>query len=161
MSDSTERLITCELCGFEFDASGLKCHTGCPMGTKCSLICCPNCGFQQVDEQRSVIARTVFRLWPAKEQEAPRPEVADAIPLTHVGKGMSVRVRAFPGMSESRLARLSAFGLVPGTEIVVKQRRPVPVIGIGETELALSDEILQQIWVSPAPDPGTASEVIA
>lgn len=151
MSNSTERLITCELCGFEFDAGGLKCHTGCPLGSKCSLICCPNCGFQQVDEERSIVARTVFRLWPSKKPGNPTPEIADAVPLAHVAKGTSVQVRAFPGMSDSRLARLSAFGLVPGTDIVVKQRRPVPVIGIGETELALSEEILQQIWVATAP----------
>ena len=159
MSNSAERLVTCELCGFEFDAGGLKCHTGCPMGTKCSLICCPSCGYQQVDEQRSVVARTVFRLWPTRKQESQPPRVTDAVPLAHVAKGTTVQVRAFPGMSESRLARLSAFGLVPGTDIVVRQRRPVPVVGIGETELALSEEILQQIWVgSPSPEPSTQAE---
>ena len=50
-------------------------------------------------------------------------------------------------MPPSRLARLSAFGLVPGGHVQVLQRRPAPVIRIGETELALSEEILQQIWV--------------
>lgn len=47
------------------------------------------------------------------------------------------------------LARLSAFGLVPGTHVEVVQRRPVPVLRVGETELAVSDEILDRIWVVP------------
>jgi hypothetical protein len=29
------------------------------------------------------------------------------------------------------------------------QRRPVPVVRIGETELAVSDEILSEVWVAP------------
>lgn len=145
------RFVTCELCGFEFDAGGLACHTGCPMGSKCSLICCPNCGYQEVDETRSVAARTLFRMWPSKKTaSATAPDDAgdDAVPLAHLAKGAGGEVRSLAGMPESRLARLSAYGLVPGTQVVVKQRRPVPVIGIGETELAVSEEILTQIWVS-------------
>jgi Fe2+ transport system protein FeoA len=147
--------MTCELCGFEFDAGGLACHTGCPVGSKCSLICCPNCGYQEVDETRSVVARTLFRLWPSKTAPktaaGQRPAGAgDAVPLAHLAKGASAEVRSLDGMPESRLARLSAFGLVPGTEVLVRQRRPVPVIALGETELAVNEEILAQIWVVPS-----------
>ena len=53
------------------------------------------------------------------------------------------------GMPEARMARLSAFGLVPGTTVMVRQRRPVPVIAVGQTELAVNEEILAQIWVLP------------
>ncbi len=69
--------------------------------------------------------------------------------LTHIPVGMEVKVRKLEGMSPSRLSRLSALGLVPGRRVEVLQRWPAPVIHIGETELALSEEILEQIWVRP------------
>jgi Fe2+ transport system protein FeoA len=47
----------------------------------------------------------------------------------------------------SRLARLSAFGLVPGSDVELLQRRPAAVLRVGETELALGDDVLERIWV--------------
>ncbi len=52
-------------------------------------------------------------------------------------------------MPPKRLVQLSIFGLTPGGLVEVLQRRPAPVIRIGETELALAEEILEQIWVRP------------
>jgi Fe2+ transport system protein FeoA len=52
-------------------------------------------------------------------------------------------------MPSARASRLTAFGLTPGTPVSILQRRPVPVVRIGETELALSEEILRQIQVRP------------
>lgn len=146
------KTTTCELCGFDFDAGDLNCHGGCPLGSKCSLICCPNCGYQAVDESRSMTARMVQRLWPSKKANdlrKPPPDAADAVPLTHLATGTGGEVLSMTGMPEGRLARLSAFGLVPGTSVVIRQRRPVPVIAIGQTELAVNEEILAQIWVLP------------
>ncbi len=84
----------------------------------------------------------------------PRPSKS-AVPLAHVDPGSPVRIVSLKGMPPSRSARLSAFGLVPGTGVEIVQRRPVPVIRLGETSLALSDEILEQIWVEA---PERASE---
>ena len=110
-------------------------------------------------------ARMVRRLWPSLRSDGrrrERPEGGDAVPLTHVATGAGGEVTNMTGMPEGRLARLSAFGLVPGTTVVVRQRRPVPVLAVGQTELAVSEEILAQIWVRPraalrggtAPSPG-------
>ncbi len=56
----------CPLCGFEYDESALTCSTRCPMAAVqgCNLICCPNCGYQMVDERKSGIARLLRRIFP-------------------------------------------------------------------------------------------------
>lgn len=48
--------MKCALCNYEFDQTSLACHTQCPLGQNCSIICCPNCGYQTVDESKSIVA---------------------------------------------------------------------------------------------------------
>ena len=45
--------MKCQLCGYEFDKDALICHSKCPMADGCHIICCPNCGYQVVDETKS------------------------------------------------------------------------------------------------------------
>lgn len=146
--------MRCRLCGHQFDPAGLACHSSCPLGSRCELICCPNCGYQVVDESRSLLAKTLRKVLRTQEDEPeprPRREIPSVptVPLTHVREGASVEVRRLDGMTSSRLSRLTSFGLAPGTRITVVQRRPVPVVSVGETELALSEEIVSQIHVTP------------
>ena len=63
--------MKCALCGYEYDETDMDCHTGCPMGDGCSIICCPNCGFQVVDESKSKsvalvrrVQETISHWWP-------------------------------------------------------------------------------------------------
>lgn len=53
----------CALCGYEYDASQLVCHPSCPLAEKCSVICCPNCGYQVVDETQSATVKFVEKVW--------------------------------------------------------------------------------------------------
>ncbi len=46
-----------------------------------------------------------------------------------------------------RFQRLASLGVTPGTEIIVKQRHPSIVIQVGETEIAIDDEIAREIFV--------------
>ena len=158
MSESAERARRCPLCGHEIEMAVLPCHTGCPLGPRCGLICCPRCGYQVVDESRSVIGR-LLRGRPRGTHETTRsqerPEIE--VPLTHVRTGAQVEIRSLRGMAPGRSARLSAFGVVPGTHVTLVQRRPVPVIRVGETDLALSEEILAEIWGVPAARGGPSS----
>ena len=143
--------MRCRLCGHEFDAAGLACHTGCPLGSRCNLICCPNCGYQVVDESRSWVVGVVQRLWPSvgrvEARPAPVRPAQDTVPLSHIPVGMAVKVRGFEEMAGARLARISGFGLIPGSLVEILQRHPTPIVRIGETELSLDMEILAQIWV--------------
>ena len=54
--------MKCQLCGYEFDKTNLACHASCPLAKGCAIICCPNCGYQVVDEERSGMVNTVRKL---------------------------------------------------------------------------------------------------
>lgn len=69
-------MMKCQLCGYEFDKENLACHVGCPLAQGCAIICCPKCGYQVVDEDRSAMVSALRRLkerlvlWPrSKEME--------------------------------------------------------------------------------------------
>jgi Fe2+ transport system protein FeoA len=66
-----------------------------------------------------------------------------------VRAGVDVRIRSLDEMPAGRRVRLGAFGAVPGSSVRLVQRRPVPVIRLGETDLAVSAEILGEILVEP------------
>lgn len=70
-------MITCPLCGQDFDETELSCQGRCPMAQVqgCSLLCCPHCGYQMVDERKSGLAQLIKRVWKPVRLEAPdRPE---------------------------------------------------------------------------------------
>lgn len=150
--------MQCQLCAYEFDATSLACHTHCPLGSRCHLICCPNCGYQVVDESQSKLVRWLEG-WMAPKQEPAKAAARSRrvleeklAPLSHIPDGMQAEIRLLDELSSQRLARLSVFGLMPGSQVTVLQRKPAPVVRIGETELALSMEILDHIWVRPQSD---------
>lgn len=146
MSRSADGRVRCGLCGHVFDPDGLACHAGCPLGPKCRLICCPNCGYEVPDEASSASARLIGRFRRPARRLAPHG--GDSVPLSALREGATAEVRSLDGMPGPRSARLSAFGLVPGVTITLRQRRPVPVVRVGLTEIALSEEILEQILVA-------------
>jgi predicted Zn-ribbon and HTH transcriptional regulator len=55
--------MNCPLCGFEFDETAMTCASACPMAAVqgCNLLCCPNCGYQMVDERKSGLAQLLRR----------------------------------------------------------------------------------------------------
>ena len=52
--------------------------------------------------------------------------------------------------SVSRLNKLAAFGVVPGSQIRLVERKPSVVLACGQTSLAVEDEIGREIYVRPA-----------
>ncbi len=54
MTDQETENIRCALCGVEFDPEENACG-GCVMYSGCHLIRCPNCGFETVKEESSLI----------------------------------------------------------------------------------------------------------
>lgn len=150
---SARREVRCGLCGHRFDPGELACHAECPLGPHCTLICCPNCGYQVVDTARTVLGRLLARLLRARPEPAPGPvrlrEPREAIPLSHVLPGRAVEVVGLRDLPGPRASRLAAFGIVPGSRIEVLQRRPSPVIRVDETEIALGPDLLERIEVAP------------
>ncbi len=53
--------------------------------------------------------------------------------------------------SSPRPNALAVFGLVPGVEVTLIQRRPSCVVRVGETDLALDPEIAREVVVRTEP----------
>lgn len=118
-----------------------------------------------VDTVRTRLGGSLGRVFPSSrpgptlvEPQAPTPR--ETVPLSHVLPGGEVQIVALREMAGPRASRLAAFGLVPGSRVEVLQRRPAPVLRVGETEIALSLDILEHIEVAP-PEPATASRRLA
>lgn len=144
--------MRCQLCSFEFDPNQLACHTACPLHSRCTVICCPNCGYQVVDASRSRAAGWLRRWWKAAPAQAAPPAASGALcPLLDLPIGTEAQIEAMDTLDAARLARLSVYGLCPGSRVCLLQRHPACVIRSGETELALSRDILAHIQVRPLP----------
>ncbi len=68
-------------------------------------------------------------------------------PLSDLKLGETGRVVFIIPKSRFRLERLSALGLIPGSVLRLAQRRPSFVLELGETTLALDEEIVREIYV--------------
>jgi len=68
-------------------------------------------------------------------------------PLPDLKLGEQGRVVFITPKSKGRLERLSSLGLTPGSVVHLAQKRPSYVIEIGETTLALDEEIAKEIYV--------------
>lgn len=77
MTSESYEMRSCALCGYMFDAYGMACHTSCPLSAGCHITCCPNCGYQVPDEERTVVAGALKRLWTSLTQQraSVQPEV--------------------------------------------------------------------------------------
>jgi Fe2+ transport system protein FeoA len=135
--------MRCQLCGFEFDERELTCHASCTFNKYCTIICCPNCGHQSVDESKSVLAQAFRRLF-GKENPGP----GQARHLSDLRPGQSATVESIEECSPSRMEKLSVFGVMPGCPVTLVQRDPAFVVRVGFTELSFEREIAEQIRVS-------------
>jgi len=135
----TSAEVTCPLCGFAYVPGGESCREhGCPIALGgCATRHCPRCGYTMPDEERSVAARLVRRLF------RPRPSrSAETLADLPAGSfGVIERLVGEPGL----LARLTAQGLTPGVAVHVTQRAPAFVIEIGETTIALERRVAETI----------------
>ncbi len=68
-------------------------------------------------------------------------------PLTNLPPGQEAKVTQITSQDAGRLARLSAFGLVPGSRITLQQCNPAYVVRVGETEVALDRDVVSEIIV--------------
>ncbi len=70
--------------------------------------------------------------------------------LVDLPLGASGSVVFIAPKSVSRLNRLAAFGVVPGSQIRLVERKPSVVLACGQTSIAVEDEIGREIYVRPA-----------
>jgi len=140
--------MKCALCGYKYDATGLDCHTQCPLADGCAIVCCPNCGYQVVDETKSEIVSVVHKiqaLFSRKRQEQGKANGDNLIRLCDLPPGRAAEVAQIQAQDDGRLLRLSALGLAPGSRIRLQQRYPAYVVWVGETQLSLDRDVAQDI----------------
>ena len=68
-------------------------------------------------------------------------------PLSDLKIGEEGRIVFITPRSRSRLERLSSLGLIPGSVVRLAQKRPSCVLEIGETTLALDEDIVREVYV--------------
>lgn len=69
------------------------------------------------------------------------------IPLEELGLGERGRIVFIAPRSHQRLDRLSTLGIVPGSILRMHQKNPSYVLQIGETTLAIDEEVVKDIYV--------------
>jgi len=142
--EARRNYLLCPLCGMEFKRTETVCSHGCPLGSTCELVRCPSCAYEFPEGSRSLnwIARLRRRL-----RRAPRPPNGTTLALDRLRAGERARLLRLTCSDPKRRNTLTVFGLVPGAEITLIQRKPGYVIRIGETELGLDQEIASEILV--------------
>ncbi len=150
----------CPLCGFEYDEKQLACHIACPLAPGCAIICCPNCGYQMVDEDKSRLAKLLRRLWKTKpdRRDLARSDRAGLNGQLRVNKQMKLAINNLkPGQTAlvvellsadpARLDRLCSYGMAPGSLVRVEQLQPALILRIGETEISIDEAVAREIIV--------------
>ncbi|HET9493338.1 MAG TPA: ferrous iron transport protein A [Chloroflexia bacterium] len=143
--------MRCAMCGYEFEQTDLTCHAACPLGAACSVVCCPRCGYSTVDPRRTSLASRVMGLF-NRRSEAVAPQPEGAVPLLDLPAGACGHVADVEG-DPARLVQLSQYGLLPGTPITLARKRPVPIVRIGHTDLALDRSVAAHVYVDLDPTP--------
>ncbi len=138
--------MKCALCGFEFSESEAKrpCAS-CPLGAKCDLVCCPNCGYQAPREPR----------WLSRWRH--RHNAYDGT-LAALRPGIETEIIAVRPRDKRTLHKLTALGLLPGVRVRLLRRFPCYLIELGHTQIALDRELASAIVVrthtlTPSPSP--------
>ncbi len=148
-------MITCALCGYEFDEKSMACHSQCPMSAGCAIICCPNCGYQVVDESKAWGVSLLRKMLSRRKRPAPSSAGNDGrdvrrrtYSLDDLLPGESAEVVGISSADEGRLMKLSALGIAPGSRIRIVQHFPVCILWVGETQLSLDSSVAREILVS-------------
>lgn len=148
-------VFECGLCGLRFTHGDLVCSS-CALGAGCDLVKCPRCGYQFPRGSRLLqwVRRLVGTAAPRKDLRLPRGS------LDRIAPGEVVRIVSVAPDSRERL-RLANFGVLPGAIVGIEQDRPVMIVRIGETTLAIERELASQIRVSSPGEPDAESAAAA
>ncbi|MBI2082138.1 MAG: ferrous iron transport protein A [Deltaproteobacteria bacterium] len=139
-------MTKCPLCQREFDEQN-ACR-GCGLRKGCQLWRCPYCHYEFVE--KSSLIDFLKRIGSRFKKEKTLPVVSEdplVISLTEGIEGENYQVVFVRPRHEMRLNHLASFGVVPGSEISLHQKRPAFVIQAGETEIALEETVVKEIFV--------------
>ena len=148
----TSDLTRCPLCGHSYQAEARSHCQGCPLANGCETVCCPACGFVDVDPRRSTLGRWLGMRRRRREGESgrrarPAPESGPALTLREVPPGYRARIASVDDAPIARRRQLRAYGLLVGDWIHIVQQLPVTVAIVERTELALESALAERILV--------------
>ncbi|MFP4000898.1 MAG: metal-dependent transcriptional regulator [Thermoplasmata archaeon] len=69
------------------------------------------------------------------------------VPLSEMEVGEKSKIAYIHTENHSRLHKLLSYDIGPGSEIEIHQKKPVYVIKTGETDIALEEDIIEDIYV--------------
>jgi Fe2+ transport system protein FeoA len=152
---TTLATTTCSMCGAVYDPAEASGCASCPLGTHCSLSCCPTCGFTSVDVSRSRLARLARRL---AAVAARRGVAAPTASLAGARRGERVSVLQVAGLPRWQESQLASYGVTAGRSVEVLQTRPVVVVRVDHLELALERAVADGVRIADRSDaePGRA-----
>lgn len=136
--------LQCPLCSTDFEAE--SCHGSCPMSRHCAMSRCPRCGYEFVTNGGvASLLRKLFQ----RRQVRSRGDLGAArdVRVIDLPVGASASIAFIESKTLTRLEKLAAFGIVPGSEIRLVARKPSCVIATGATSIALEDDIGREIYV--------------
>lgn len=55
-------MIHCALCGKAYEPVS-ACPPSCPLASACHFVCCPHCGYQNIDASQAASVQFVRKLW--------------------------------------------------------------------------------------------------
>lgn len=91
-------------------------------------------------------------------RQARRTLSSAVVPISEVGVGEEFKVAYINTRSNSRMHKLSHFGIVPGALVSVHQRYPSFVIKRGDNQIALEEGIAKEIYVWQTGKPSTIAD---
>jgi Fe2+ transport system protein FeoA len=138
--------MRCPLCGNEFDETAMACHSSCVFNENCGIICCRNCGYQLVDEQKTRLA-TSLRRWLSHRTHSD-DHLPPVRPLSAMQPGQSGTVVEIVSPNYTRIERLHVLGLITDAPITLEQKHPTFVLRVGFTQLSIEREIADDILVN-------------
>jgi ferrous iron transport protein A len=90
---------------------------------------------------------------PARETGERVMELRCEVALADLHPGEEARVVAIDGPAAVKRSQLQAYGVVPGRVLVVLQQRPVTVLLVDHTELAIESDLARGIRVQRSARP--------
>jgi Fe2+ transport system protein FeoA len=146
--------ITCTMCGQHFDPQAHLSCTACPLNGGCNLVCCPHCGYGDVNVYGSQFARKIAKLLRLKSKSLALkrgPSQSRWMSLQHLPRGQKARIIRIGQLPGNRRNELLGYGLNTGRWLVVKQHHPAMVVILDHTEIALEEDLAQEILVVVEP----------
>jgi Fe2+ transport system protein FeoA len=149
MAVKSEQFIDCAMCGQSFDALA---HVACTVHSGCNLVCCPHCGYSDINAQESRIAHfmsKIFNPTPTTQSVASSKNRFQKrrMSLQILPPGMKAKIIGLGDLPKGRQDQLLAYGVSPGRILMVKQQNPLTVVMVDHTEIALERVLAKEILV--------------